>query len=208
MTGYPWPTLWPSRLEAQENISLVRKSLPTRLGGVRQVRLAWQPCWDIGFGRFVSLFPRLRDSHATILLNLRIPEPANIEFYGKCLSGEDFCNFCDSTTWWLHRGKNHEREFYDIWGRELTGPIGKEFHVHSVGFKRILKTYLEIERATILLPFTTDSGHGFWGATLCLRECPSNIILPSVKKVENTVPKSLAMELEKQKSFRLVAIIS
>ena len=43
----------------------------------------------------------------------------------------------------------------------FTGPIGKEFHVHSGGFKRILKTYLEIERATIPLPFTTDSGHGF-----------------------------------------------
>ena len=43
----------------------------------------------------------------------------------------------------------------------FTGPIGKEFYVHSAGFKRILKTYLEIERATVPLPFTTDSGHGF-----------------------------------------------
>ena len=59
----------------------------------RWTRLAWRQCWDIGFGRFLSLFPRLRDSHATILLNLRIPEPANIEFYGKYLSAEDFCYF-------------------------------------------------------------------------------------------------------------------
>ena len=43
----------------------------------------------------------------------------------------------------------------------FTGPIGKEFYVHSGGFKRILQTYLEIQRATIPLPFTTDSGHGF-----------------------------------------------
>ena len=43
----------------------------------------------------------------------------------------------------------------------FTGPIGKEFYVHSGGFKRILQTYLEIQRATIRLPFTTDSGHGF-----------------------------------------------
>ena len=43
----------------------------------------------------------------------------------------------------------------------VTGPIGKEFYVYSGGFKRIPKTHLEIERATIPLPFTTDSGHGF-----------------------------------------------
>ena len=43
----------------------------------------------------------------------------------------------------------------------FTVPIGKEFYVYSVGFKRTLKTYLEIERTTIPLPFTTDSGHGF-----------------------------------------------
>ena len=43
----------------------------------------------------------------------------------------------------------------------FTGPIGMEFYVHSAGFKRILKTYLEIQRATVSLPFTTDSGHGF-----------------------------------------------
>ena len=43
----------------------------------------------------------------------------------------------------------------------FTWPIGKEFYVHSAGFKRILKTYLEIERAAVPLPFTTDSGHGF-----------------------------------------------
>ena len=43
--------------------------------------------------------------------------------------------------------------------RNFTVPIGKEFYVHSGGFKRILQTYLEIQRATIPLPFTTDSGH-------------------------------------------------
>ena len=50
-------------------------------------------CWDVGFGSFASLFPRLRDTYEAILLNSRIPEPANIEFYGKYLSGEDFCYF-------------------------------------------------------------------------------------------------------------------
>ena len=40
-------------------------------------------CWDVGFGSFASLFPRFLDNYATILLNLRIPEPANIEFYGN-----------------------------------------------------------------------------------------------------------------------------
>ena len=54
--------------------------------------------------------------------------------------------------------------------------------MHSVGFKRILKTYLEIERATVSLPFTSDSGHGFRGATLFLRECPSNMILSKCDK--------------------------
>ena len=43
----------------------------------------------------------------------------------------------------------------------FTGPIGKEFYVNSGSFKKILQTYLEIQRATISLPFTTDSGHGF-----------------------------------------------
>ncbi len=43
----------------------------------------------------------------------------------------------------------------------FTGPIVKEFYVHSGGFKRILQTDLEIQRATIPLPLTTDSGHGF-----------------------------------------------
>ena len=43
----------------------------------------------------------------------------------------------------------------------FTGPIGKEFYVHSGGFKRTLQTCLKIQRATIPLPFTTDSGHGF-----------------------------------------------
>ena len=42
----------------------------------------------------------------------------------------------------------------------FTVPIGKEFYVHSGGFKRILQTYLEIQRATIPLHFTADSGHG------------------------------------------------
>ena len=39
------------------------------------------------------MFPRLRDIYEAILLNSGIPEPANIEFYEKYLSGEDFCYF-------------------------------------------------------------------------------------------------------------------
>ena len=90
-----------------------RWKIPTNLGKTVGIDKDGQS-WDVGFGSFASLFPRLRDHYETILLNLRIPEPANIEFYGKYLSGEDFCNFYDSTTPWLHRGKNHEREFYHI----------------------------------------------------------------------------------------------
>ena len=71
--------------------------IPTNLGKIVGINKDGQ-CWDIGFGSFASLFPRLRDNYETILLNSRIPEPANIEFYGKCLSGEDFCNFCDPKT--------------------------------------------------------------------------------------------------------------
>ena len=116
-------------------------------------------CWDIGFGRFVSLFPRLRDSHATILLNLRIPEPANIEFYGKCLSGEDFCNFCHSSTpcaapsegpW--KRKSSHMRTGIS------QGQLWRTYYVYSGGFKRILQTYLEIQRATNSLP-SKDNQH-------------------------------------------------
>ena len=40
----------------------------------------------------------------------------------------------------------------------FTGPIGKEFYVHSGGFKRILQTYLEIQRATNSLP-SKDNQH-------------------------------------------------
>ena len=69
----------------------------TNLGKIVGINKDGQ-CWDIGFGSFASLVPRLRDTYEAILLNSRIPEPANIEFQGKCLSGEDFCNFCDSTT--------------------------------------------------------------------------------------------------------------
>ena len=61
-----------------------QKSLWNRQGG---------QCWDVGFGNFASLFPRLRDTYEAILLNSRIPDPANIDFYGKYLSGEDFCYF-------------------------------------------------------------------------------------------------------------------
>ena len=39
--------------------------------------------------------------------------------------------------------------------------IRRAFYVYSGGFKRILQTYLEIQRVTISLPCTTDSGHGF-----------------------------------------------
>ena len=58
-------------------------------------------------------------------------------------------------------GRTMKGNFMTYEDGNFTGPIGKEFHVHSVGFKRILKTYHEIERATIPLPFTTDSDHGF-----------------------------------------------
>ena len=71
--------------------------IPTNLGKIVGINKDGQ-CWDIGFGSFASLFPRFLDNYETILLNLRIPEPANIEFYGKCLSGEDFCNFYDPKT--------------------------------------------------------------------------------------------------------------
>ena len=87
--------------------------IPTNLGKIVGINKDGQ-CWDIGFGRFASLLPRFLDNYEIILLNLRIPKPANIEFYGKCLSGQDFYIFYDSTTSWLHRGKNHERERYDI----------------------------------------------------------------------------------------------
>ena len=40
----------------------------------------------------------------------------------------------------------------------FTVPIGKEFYVHSGGFKRILQTYLEIQRATNSLP-SKDNQH-------------------------------------------------
>ena len=55
----------------------------------------------------------------------------------------------------------------------FTGPIGNEFYVHSAGFKRILKTYLEIERATVIFeigvtaqPPTTFDEHPFKLANL------------------------------------------
>ena len=112
----------------------------------RWTRLAWRQCWNIGFGRFLSLFPRLRDSHATILLNLRIPEPANIEFYGKCLSGEDFCNFCHSSTpcaapsegpW--KRKSSHMRTGIS------QGQLWRTYYVYSGGFKRIWMLCIEGE---------------------------------------------------------------
>ena len=58
-------------------------------------------------------------------------------------------------------GRTMKENFITYEDGNFTVPIGKEFYVYSVGFKRILQTYLEIQRATIPLPFTTDSGHGF-----------------------------------------------
>ena len=58
-------------------------------------------------------------------------------------------------------GRTMKENFITYEDGNFTVPIGKEFYVHSGGFKRILQTYLEIQRATIFLPFTTDSGHGF-----------------------------------------------
>ena len=43
----------------------------------------------------------------------------------------------------------------------LQGQLGMNFMCTLLVLKGYLKTYLEIERATIPLPFTTDSGHGF-----------------------------------------------
>ena len=41
----------------------------------------------------------------------------------------------------------------------FTGPIGKEFYVHSAGFKRILKTYLEIEARLLYLRLGSPLSH-------------------------------------------------
>ena len=66
--------------------------IPTNLGKIVGINKDGQ-CRDVGIRNFLNLFPRLRDTYEAILLNSRIPEPANIEFYGKYLSGEDFCYF-------------------------------------------------------------------------------------------------------------------
>ena len=41
----------------------------------------------------------------------------------------------------------------------FTGPIGKEFYVHSAGFKRIFKTYLEIEARLLYLRLGSPLSH-------------------------------------------------
>ena len=41
----------------------------------------------------------------------------------------------------------------------FTGPIGKEFYVHSAGFKRILKKYLEIEARLLYLRLGSPLSH-------------------------------------------------
>ena len=74
----------PFRLIIVEN-SWLEKVVEPRQGG--------RECWDVGIKNFTSLFPRLRDTYEAILLNSRIPDPENIDFYGKYLSGEDFCYF-------------------------------------------------------------------------------------------------------------------
>ena len=46
-------------------------------------------------------------------------------------------------------GRTMKENFMTYEDGNFTGPIGKEFYVHSGGFKRIFQKYLEIQRATI-----------------------------------------------------------
>ena len=86
--------------------------------------------------------------------------------------------FYDSTTSWRDRGKNHERELYDIWGRELTGPIGKEFYVHSVGFKSVWMLCIGGDRLRWCGAVMAVVYRGLWES----HECPTwDLSIPEVE---------------------------
>ena len=76
---------------------------------------------------------------------MRIPEPASIEFYGKYLSGEDFCNFYVSATCFGAWGKTQEEEVWEISGRALHKANKERFSCAFGGFESIGRLYIEGE---------------------------------------------------------------
>ena len=70
----------------------------------------------------------MRDHYATLLLNMRIPEPASIQFYGKYLSGEDFCNNLRLCDMFRRLGEDAGgRSMGDVRTGTLQGQLGRNF---------------------------------------------------------------------------------
>ena len=87
----------------------------------------------------------MRDHYETILLNLRIPEPANIEFYGNIYLVKTSVTFTIRRHHGWTEGRTMKENFITYEDGNFTGPIGEEFYVHSGGFKRVWMLCIEGE---------------------------------------------------------------